>query len=149
MNQNEFDVFENSAFPQINRSGNPKKTSEQRPYTGIGRDAKIDPDMYYHVKEENEQLKKTKLNINKKILKLESNLANIKEDIIKERKQGDYKVINMGKNSDFDIDKILRENQKLKSQNEKKDLIIKGLQSNYNQNKLSKNKRKPKKNILE
>ena len=148
MNQNEFDVFENSAFPQINRSGNPKKVSEQRPYTGIGRDAKIDPDMYYHVKEENEQLKKTKLNINKKILKLESNLANIKEDIIKERKQGDYKVINMGKNSDFDFDKILRENQKLKSQNEKKDLIIKGLQSNYNQNKLSKNNKKPKKNIL-
>ena len=53
----------------------------------------------------------------------------------------------MGKNSDFDFDKILRENQKLKSQNEKKDLIIKGLQSNYNQNKLSKNNKKPKKNI--
>ena len=131
MNQNEFNTFQNTAFPQINRTGNNKKGSVKRPYTGIGRDAKIDPDMYYHVKEENEQLKKTKLALNQKITKLESNLANIKENIIKERKQADYRVINMGKNSDLDFAKTQYENMKLKSENDKKDLIIQGLQSNY------------------
>ena len=150
MNQNEFNTFQNTAFSQISRSGNPKKGSAKKPYSGLGRDAKIDPDMYYHVKEENEQLKKTKLNINKKITKLESSLANIKEDIIRERKQADYKVINMGgKNSDYEFDKLFSENQKLKLENDKKDLIIKGLQSNYSQKGTSKNKKKPKKkNIL-
>ena len=131
MNQNEFNTFQNTAFPQINRTGNNKKGSVKRPYTGIGRDAKIDPDMYYHVKEENEQLKKTKLALNQKITKLESNLANIKENIIKERKQADYRVINMGKNSDLDFAKTQYENMKLKEENDKKDLIIQGLQSNY------------------
>ena len=150
MNQNEFNTFQNTAFPQISRTGHPKKGSAKKPYSGMGRDAKIDPDMYYHVKEENEQLKKTKLNINKKITKLESSLANIKEDIIRERKQADYKVINMGgKNSDYEFDKLFSENQKLKLENDKKDLIIKGLQSNYTKKGTSKNKKKPKKkNIL-
>ena len=150
MNQNKFNYFENTAFPQISRSGNGKSGSVKRPYTGMGREAPIDPDLYYHVKEENEQLKKTKININNKITKLESSLANIKEDIIKERKQGDYKLNNIGKNSDFDFEKMRYENQKLKSENDKKDLIIKGLQSNkYQQNKSYKNKKKPKKtNIL-
>ena len=147
MNQNEYNFFENSPFPQINRSGNAQKDLPKRPYTGVGRDQKIHPDLYYNLKEENEQLKKTKLNINQKILKLESNLANVKEDILKERKQGEYKV-NMGKNSEFDFNKIFYENQKLKSENKKKDLIIKGLQSNYPKNKFSKKKQK-KTNILE
>lgn len=146
MNQNEYNIFENSPFPQINRSGNAKKDLQKRPYTGVGRDQKIHPDLYYHVKEENEQLKKIKLSTNQKILKLESNLANIKEDIIRERKLGEYKK-DMGTISDYDFKKIFYENQKLKSDIEKKDLIIKGLQSNYPKQKFS--KKKPKKtNIL-
>ena len=130
MNQNSFSTFQNSAFPQINRSGTTKKGSVKRPCTGVGRDAKIDPDLYYHVKEENEQLKKTKLSLNQKITKLEASLANIKENIIKERKQADYRVVNMGKNSDLDFEKTKFENQKLKAENDKKNLIIQGLQSN-------------------
>ena len=130
MNPNSFSTFQNSAFPQINRSGATKKGSVKRPYTGVGRDAKIDPDLYYHVKEENEQLKKTKLSLNQKITKLEASLANIKENIIKERKQADYRVVNMGKNSDLDFEKTKFENQKLKAENDKKNLIIQGLQSN-------------------
>ena len=144
MDQKEFNTFQNTAFPQIGRTGNNKKGSVKRPYTGVGRDAKIDPDIYYHVKQENEQLKKTKLALNQKILKLESSLANIKENILKERKQTDYKVINMGKNSDLDFQKTQYENMKLKSENDKKDLIIQGLQSNF-QNKYPKAKKKTKK----
>ena len=144
MYQNQFNTFENTAFPKINKRGFKEKEPAQRPYTGVGRDAKINPDLYYHVKEENEQLKKTKLALNKKITNLETQLANIKENIIKERRQADYRVINMGNNSDFDLQKSLYENKKLKSENDKKDLIIKGLQSNF-PNKISKKKKKSQK----
>ncbi len=130
MNQNAYSTFQNSAFPQINRAGTAKKDSVKKPCSCVGRDAKIDPDLYYHVKEENEQLKKTKLALNQKIIKLEASIANIKENIIKERRQADYKIVNMGKNIDSDYEKTKYENQKLKAENDKKDLIIQGLQSN-------------------
>ena len=130
MNQNAYSTFQNSAFPQINRAGTAKKGSVKKPCSCVGRDAKIDPDLYYHVKEENEQLKKTKLALNQKIIKLEASIANIKENIIKERRQADYKIVNMGKNIDSDYEKTKYENQKLKAENDKKDLIIQGLQSN-------------------
>ena len=130
MNQNTYNTFQNSVFPQINRAGSTTKFSKKRPITGEGRDAKIDQDLYYHVKEENEQLKKTKLALNQKITKLEASIANIKENIIKERKQADYRVVNMGKKYDLDFENTKLQNQKLKLENDKKDLIIQGLQSN-------------------
>ena len=104
-----------------------KKTRKKCSCTG--RDKKIEPDLYYKVKEENELLKKNKIEQDDRIKKLEVSLANIKESIIRERKQADYKVIN---NKDFNIDleKTKYENQKLKFENEKKNLIIQGLQSN-------------------
>ena len=149
MYQNEFNTFQNTAFPKINKTGySEKEPAGQRPYTGVGRDAKINPDLYYHVKEENEQLKKTKLALNKKITNLEASLANIKENILKERRQADYKVINMGNHSDFDFQKSLYENKKLKAENDKKDLIIKGLQSNFINKFPNKKKKSQKKNDL-
>ena len=88
MDQKEYAVFQNSAFPEINRSGISKKSKkkEKKPYSGVGRNAKIDPDLYYRIKEENEQLKKTKLALNQKITKLETSLLNIKENVLKERR---------------------------------------------------------------
>ena len=137
MDQKEYGVFQNSAFPQINHSGISKKpkdtdiTKNKRPYTGVGRDAKIDPDLYYRIKEENEQLKKTKLALNQKITKLETSLLNIKENVLKERRQADYKYSNPEKNYEIDFIRSKYENEKLKQDNDRKDLIIKGLQSNY------------------
>ncbi len=156
MDQKEYAVFKNSAFPEINHSGiskKPKKTENKKPYSGLGRDAKIDPDLFYRIKEENEQLKKTKLALNQKITKLETSLLNIKENVLKERRQGDYNYANPAKNYEIEFIKSKNENEKLKLENEKKDKIIKGLQSNYSQKGLNtqgkKKKIAKKKNELE
>ena len=156
MDQKEYAVFKNSAFPEINHSGiskKPKKTENKKPYSGLGRDAKIDPDLFYRIKEENEQLKRTKLALNQKITKLETSLLNIKENVLKERRQGDYNYANPAKNYEIEFIKSKNENEKLKLENEKKDKIIKGLQSNYSQKGLNtqgkKKKIAKKKNELE
>ena len=137
MDPKKYEVFQNSAFPEVNRpitskqSKNIESKKNKKPYSGIGRDAKIDPDLYYRIKEENEQLKKTKLALNQKITKLETSLMNIKENVLKERRQADYKYANPEKNYELDFIRSKYENEKLKSENEKKDLIIKGLQRDY------------------
>jgi chromosome segregation ATPase len=137
MDPKKYEVFQNSAFPEVNRPITSKKSKNKedkkikKPYSGVGRDAKIDPDLYYRIKEENEQLKKTKLALNQKITKLETSLMNIKENVLKERRQADYKYANPEKNYEIDFIKSKYENEKLKSENEKKDLIIKGLQRDY------------------
>ena len=129
MDPKKYEVFQNSAFPEANRpitskqSKNNENKKIKKPYSGIGRDAKIDPDLYYRIKEENEQLKKTKLALNQKITKLETSLMNIKENVLKERRQADYKYANPEKNYEIDFIKSKYENEKLKSENEKKDLI--------------------------
>ena len=95
-----------------------------------GRDAKVDADLYFKIKEENEKLKIDRKIQDERIKKLEVSLANIKEGIIKERKQAEYKVINNNNNNNTDLEKTKQENRKLKSENEKKNMIIQGLQSN-------------------
>ena len=146
MNQNEYNTFQNSVFPKITRAGTAKRYTEKKPYIGEGRDAKIDQDLYYRLKEENEQMKKTKLSNNKKIVKLQTELANLKESILKERKMAGYSGINMGKDYDFNLENMKYQNEKLKSENDKKDLLIKGLQSNYSPNKAKSNKKNKSKN---
>ena len=101
---------------------NKKKTKKK--CTCTGRDAKIEPDLYYKIKEENELLKKNKIIKDEKIRNLEVSLANIKESIIRERRQADYKVINNNKDFTADLEKTKYENEKLKFENEKKKLII-------------------------
>ena len=69
--------------------------------------------------------------MNQKITKLETSLLNIKENVLKERRQADYKYSNPEKNYEIDFIRSKYENEKLKQDNDRKDLIIKGLQSNY------------------
>ncbi|MCQ2818052.1 MAG: hypothetical protein MJ252_12370, partial [archaeon] len=99
---------------------------------GVGtgsRDDKVDPDLYYRVKDENEQLKKTTLTLNDKIKKLEANLSNVKEGIIRERVLADRKGIKVDATSEKNIKQSQLENEKLKLENDKLKLYIKGLQS--------------------
>ena len=154
MDPKNYEVFKNSAFPGINRpiSSNQKNLEDKKkkkPYSGVGRDAKIDPDLYYHIKEENEQLKKTKIALNQKITKLETSLLNIKENVLRERRQADYKYVNPEKNYEIDFIKSKHENEKLKLENEKKDLIIKGLQKDFSQKGKKHKKKKVDKNEKE
>ena len=120
--------------PNINKSNdnNNIQSSQKKPKKKCiceGRDYKIEPDLYFRIKEENEKLKKDRKIQDDRIKKLEVSLANIKETVIKERKQADYKVIN---NNEYnsDMEKTKQENRRLKSENEKKNMIIQGLQSN-------------------
>ena len=113
----------------------------------LGRDEKIEPDQYYYVKDENERLKKEKILTNEKIKKMEVQLANIKAQLIKERKLSDTRVINMdNSNLDKDFQATKLENEKLKDQNTKLRTYIKGLQSdkrtipNFNKSKTNKKK---------
>ena len=67
-----------------------------------GRMEKVDADLYYRVKDENEQLKKQKLLNNEKIKKLEVSVANLKENLIKERKLEERKGLNSPYNKDLE-----------------------------------------------
>ena len=94
-----------------------------------GRDEKIEPDLYYKVKDENEQLKLKKIEMNDRIKKLEVELANLKSGLIKERKLGDRRVIKMNGGYDKDLETCKLENDKLKDDNQKLRIYIQGLQS--------------------
>ena len=141
---------QNNTYPINNLNNNAinnNNKKDKKKCTCVGRSNKIDPDLYFKVKDENEKLKKDKLAQDERIRKLEVSLANIKENIIKERKQADYKVINNSNDYKADLEKTKYENEKLKSENEKKKLIIQGLQSNALISKIkqkSKNKKKGK-----
>jgi protein fantom len=121
-------TFQSNNNNPNNNTADKKKTKKK--CACLGRDIKVDPDLYFKVKEENEKLKKDKLAQDERIRKLEVSLANIKENIIRERKQADYKVINNNNDYKADLEKTKYENEKLKTENEKKNLIIQGLQSN-------------------
>lgn len=120
----------NTASIENNNKNKPRKKCKC-----TGRDARIDPDLYFKVKEENEILKKDKLAQDKKINELKASLANIKESIIRERRQADYKVVNNSKDFNPDYERTKYENEKLKFENKKKNIIIQGLQSNKTLNK--------------
>ena len=112
----------------INQDSNQKKPKKK--CTCYGRDAKVDADKYYKIKEENDQLKKALLAKEDEIRKMKVICANIKEGIIRERKEAEYKVIVKNKDSNPELEKAKLENQKLMNENQKKNLIIQGLQSN-------------------
>ena len=109
-------------------SSNIQKMSKTVKSMPGGRDAKVDPDLYYQVKDENELLKRNTLALNEKIKKLEANLTNVKEGVIKERMLADRKGLKI-EGFDKSATTTKLENEKLKLQNDKLRLYIKGLQS--------------------
>ena len=135
--------IQNKTIPKNNYVDNNDKDNNKKPRkkcTCKKKDQKIEPDLYFKIKEENELLKKNKLAQDKVITDLKTSLANIKENIIRERRQADYKVIDKSKDFTADLEKTKYENEKLKFENKKKNLIIQGLQSNTS----FPNKKKPK-----
>ena len=126
--QNNFPHINNNINEQNNMT-NPQKKPRKK-CTCSGRDAKVDADLYFALKEENFKLKQDRKMQEERMKKLEVSLANIKESIIKERKQADYKVISNTNDANSDLERTKMENRKLKSENEKKNMIIQGLQSN-------------------
>ena len=113
----------------INQDPNQKKP-KKKCTCSYGRDEKVCADLYYKIKEENDQLKKALLAKEDEIKKMRVICANLRDGIIKERKQAEYKVIVKNEDSNPEMEKTKLENQKLRNENQKKNLIIQGLQSN-------------------
>ena len=88
--------FENAALEELYTKGSTQEREYRRLSINIIKQyvkvvnylkaARRIEDLYYRVKDENEQLKKQKLLNNEKIKKLEVSVANLKENLIKERK---------------------------------------------------------------
>ena len=126
-----YKTYENSSYPPVNTSGVKKKCQNKKcsndPYNL--RDQKVDSDLYYHVKSENEELKKTKLKLNDKIKQLECSLQTIKENLIKERRLEERPNKNT-KEYNKELEMTKYENERLKNKEESYKLYIKALQSN-------------------
>ena len=70
-----------------------------------GRDQKVDPDLYYRVKDENEQLKKTTLTLNDKIKKLE---ANLKTKSLRRKAYANSIAPHIQRDTELTVEKIIR-----------------------------------------
>jgi hypothetical protein len=102
----------------------------------IGREDKVDADIFYRVKDENESLKRQQMNQNDQIKKLEAGLEKVKYGMLVERRLGDRKVIHVEGGFDIETETTKLENEKLKDQVKKMRTIIKGMQSEQGARKL-------------
>lgn len=103
----------------------PKCCQEQ-----IGRSGKVDADLYWKVKEENERFKQQQAENNDKFKELKTKLNHLGEKIIKERINGEKRVIYLDEGSELEMINLRSENEKLKDQLRKTKTVIKGLQTN-------------------
>ena len=97
-------LLQNNYVNDPNNMINPQKKPRKK-CNCSGRDAKVDADLYFQLKEENFKLKQDRKIQDERMKKLEVSLANIKENLIKERKQADYKVINNPNDFNADLEK--------------------------------------------
>lgn len=110
----------------------------------FGRDEKVDSDIFYKVRDENDHLKKHQSNLNEEIKKLTTALERVKHDVLVERRLSDRKVIHIEGGIDIEVETMKMENDQLRDKMKKMSTIIQGLQAQ--------NKRKssfgPKKNLI-
>lgn len=117
------------------RSASKPRTAYKKPTQEyIGRDNKVDSDIYFKVKDENDHLKKHQLQLNEYIKKLNANLEKVKHEVLMERKLSDRKVIHMDGGFDVEVETLKMENDKLQDKLKKMQTIVKGLQSQSVQN---------------
>lgn len=105
------------------------KTAYKKTTENVFRENKIDADIYFKVKEENDSLKRHQLQLNDDIKKLNTALEKIKYSVLMERRLSDRKVINTDGGYDVEVETLKIENQKKDDKIKKMAIIIKGLQS--------------------
>jgi len=105
------------------------KTAYKKNTENLFRDNKVDSDIYFKVREENESLKRHQLQLNDDIKKLNTALEKVKYSVLMERKLSDRKVINTEGVFDVEVETLKIENQKKDDKIKKMAVIIKGLQS--------------------
>lgn len=128
---------------KVNISSDDKRRAVSRPRTGYkksqemtGRDEKVDADIYYRIRDENDHLKRQQMNLNDQIKRLQAGLEKVKYDVLVERKLSDRKVIKVEGGFDLELETTKMENEKLKDQVNKMRTILKGMQAEQNARKL-------------
>lgn len=120
-----FKILEESKRPSSKMR---KNSSSKRPEYA-GRDDKVESDIFYKVKDENEHLKKHQTKLNEDIKRLNTALERVKYDVLMERRLSDRKVIQIDGGFDVEVETMKLENDKLKDKVTKMTTIIHGLQS--------------------
>jgi len=111
------------------------KKSESRPKSKIkkaeyiGRDEKVDADVFYRIKDENEILKRQQITLNDDIKRMNVALEKVKYDVLVERRLSDRKIIKVDNDFTIEAENIRFENDKLKEKLRKMNTIIQGFQS--------------------
>jgi hypothetical protein len=117
------------------RQGSRPKTAYKKPNQDyVGRDDKIDADLYYRVRDENDHLKKHQYQLNDEIKRITTALEKVKHGVLLERKLSDRKVIQVEGGFDVETETLKMENEKLQDKIKKMSTIIKGMQSQSVQN---------------
>jgi hypothetical protein len=111
------------------RSGSRPRTLIKKSTENVFRDNKVDSDMYFKVKDENESLKRHQMHLNDDIKKINAALEKVKYSVLIERKLSDRKVINTDGGFDIELETLKIENEKKDEKIKKMAIIIKGLQS--------------------
>jgi len=118
-----------SFFPEDSRKSESKAKSKVKKVEYIGRDEKVDSDIFYKIKDENDYLKKQQITLNDDIKRLNAALEKVKYDVLVERRLSDRKVIKVDNEFNIEAETIKSENEKLKDKLRKMNTIIQGLQS--------------------
>jgi len=123
------DKTKKSYFADESKRPESRPKSKMKKVEYIGRDEKVDADVFYKIKDENDILKKQQITLNDDIKRLNAALEKVKYDVLVERRLSDRKVIKVDNEFNIEADTIKSENEKLKEKLRKMNTIIQGLQS--------------------
>lgn len=111
----------------LNKRGQSRPKTAKQEY--CGRDEKIDPDVFYRIRDENMHLKKVIENQNVSIKRLNANFEKVKHNVVVERRLADRKVVPLDNGLDMEFETLKNENAKLLEKTKKMTTIIQGLQT--------------------
>jgi hypothetical protein len=111
----------------INKRGQSRPKTAKNEY--VGRDEKIDSDIFYKIRDDNMNLKKTIQIQNDHIKRLSANFEKVKHNVIVERRLADRKVVPLDNGLDMELETLKNENMKLVEKTKKMTTVIQGLQT--------------------
>jgi hypothetical protein len=111
----------------INKRGQSRPKTAKNEY--VGRDEKIDADIFYKIRDDNVNLKKTIQIQNDTIKRLSANFEKVKHNVIVERRLADRKVVPLDNGLEMELETLKNENMKLVEKTKKMTTVIQGLQT--------------------
>jgi hypothetical protein len=126
-------VLSSSSMKQVHKSQPINNRTQSKPKTAktdyVGRDEKVDADIFYKIRDENMQLKKVIQNQNDDIKRLGAGFEKVKHNVINERRLADRKVIPLDNGLEKDFENLKNENNQLLEKTKKMATVIHGLQA--------------------